>query len=512
MTGTARAPFGTLSAMVGAFVMIGLAESSLGVAWPSMRESFGQPLAALAFLLYAMTGGYLAASLVLSRLVNRIDTGPLLVVAPLCGVVGALVIAAAPALAMAVPGAFLLGVASAGVDGRLNTYTSVHLGSHLLNVMHGGFGVGAFGGPLGVTALVAAGVSWRWAYGGLAAYDAALAAGFLLLRHRWRPLPTLHEPAVPAAMGEPGVDDAVPDRVEVDGDGRSADGADSLVAGGVARGGAGGVGGERGVGRRSAVSSAAVDPEAAGPPDEVPPDEALLVEVPADEALPGEADLPGRPPTTAPPGERPPGRGPRLVAVLAVAGFFTYTGVEVSCGYWAFELLTTRGLSTGAAGVVTSIYWGSLMVGRFVLGALGPRARPAPVLALSAAGAVVGTLVIAAGGGLWPEAAAAGFVLTGVALSGIFPAMVAMTPVRLGPVRAARLMGVQLAAASLGVATIPSVVGVVAQRRGSAAIAPALVLAAAVFAAVHVAVTVASRRSGPADREHRRTSAAPVSA
>ncbi|MEZ5145441.1 MAG: hypothetical protein R2726_23450, partial [Acidimicrobiales bacterium] len=165
MTSPSRAPLGAVATMVAGFVMIGLAEGSLGIAWPAMRESFGQPLAAIAFLLYATTIGYLVTSLALAHLAMRVPTGPLLVVAPACGALGAATVAVAPALVVAVAGAFLLGAASAGVDGRLNTYTSVHLGPHLLNVMHGGFGVGAFVGPLGVTALLAAGVSWRWAYG-----------------------------------------------------------------------------------------------------------------------------------------------------------------------------------------------------------------------------------------------------------------------------------------------------------------------------------------------------------
>ncbi|MEZ5142336.1 MAG: hypothetical protein R2726_07425 [Acidimicrobiales bacterium] len=325
------------------------------------------------------------------------------------------------------------------MDGRLNTYTSVHLGPHLLNVMHGGFGVGAFVGPLRVTALLAAGVSWRWAYGALAVFDLGLVLAFVALRHRWLPLSTVHEAS---PMGEHTEVDLAP--------------GDELV---------------------DAVTEAPVAPVATD--------------------RPGGPDRPGSPPPPVA-GLVPEASGsvaPRPWAmVLAVAGFFAYTGVEVSCGYWAFELLTARGLATGAAGVITSVYWASLMIGRFVLAGFGRRVRPTAVLALSAAGALVGTLVIAVGGAASAVVGAAGFVVTGIALSGIFPAMVAMTPVRFGAERAARLMGVQLAAASLGVATVPSAVALVAQRWGSPAIAPALVATAVLFAGVHVAVAAATRR------------------
>ncbi|MFN8041426.1 MAG: hypothetical protein U0Q07_19570 [Acidimicrobiales bacterium] len=412
-----RTPIGTVSVMVAGFVMIGLGESSFGIAWPAMRETFDQPLAAIAFLLYAMTGGYLTGSLVLSRIADRVPTGGLLVVAPVAGVVGASLIALAPVLAVAVPGAFLLGLAGAGVDGRLNTYTSVHLGSHLLNFMHGGFGVGAFLGPLGVTALLAAGASWRWAYAFLAVYDVALVVAFVVLRHRWLPLPTAGEVS---ALGDHG--DVADDELVVD---------------------------------LEAAERAEPDGTAGAPASAT-------------------------------------GRRSMLVLVLATAGFFTYTGVEVTCGYWAFELLTTRGLSTGAAGVVTSCYWAALMVGRFALGTVGRRVPPSTVLTLAAVGTLGGTLVIELGA-VAPAAGAVGFVLTGLALSGIFPAMVAMTPFRFGPARSARVMGVQLAGASLGVATIPSLAGLVAQRSGSAALGPAMVATAVLFAAAHAGTTLVTR-------------------
>ncbi len=53
--------------------------------------------------------------------------------------------------------------------------------------MHASYGLGATIGPLLVTPLLGDGLSWRQAYGAIAAGVAALAFGFLLARRNWAP-------------------------------------------------------------------------------------------------------------------------------------------------------------------------------------------------------------------------------------------------------------------------------------------------------------------------------------
>src|SRR5262245_13769670 len=60
------------------FVSIGLPDGLLGVAWPSIRASFGLPLDALGALLVMFTLGYLLSSFSSGRLLNHISVGSLL--------------------------------------------------------------------------------------------------------------------------------------------------------------------------------------------------------------------------------------------------------------------------------------------------------------------------------------------------------------------------------------------------------------------------------------------------
>ena len=62
-------------------------------------------------------------------------------------------------------------------------------------------------------------------------------------------------------------------------------------------------------------------------------------------------------------------REPR--ALISMALFFVYVGLEAGSGQWSFSLFTlSRGTPVGIAGVLVSAYWASLTVGRILFGVL----------------------------------------------------------------------------------------------------------------------------------------------
>jgi MFS family permease len=70
--------FALLALNVLAFVSLGLPDGLLGVAWPSMRETFGLPLEALGALLAAFTTGYVSSSFAAGPLLAYWNVGGLL--------------------------------------------------------------------------------------------------------------------------------------------------------------------------------------------------------------------------------------------------------------------------------------------------------------------------------------------------------------------------------------------------------------------------------------------------
>ena len=68
------------------FISLGLPDGLLGVAWPSIRQTFGLPLDALGALFLTTVCGYLAASLTSGWVVQRIGVGLLLALSALATV------------------------------------------------------------------------------------------------------------------------------------------------------------------------------------------------------------------------------------------------------------------------------------------------------------------------------------------------------------------------------------------------------------------------------------------
>jgi len=155
-----------------------------------------------------------------------------------------------------------------------------------------------------------------------------------------------------------------------------------------------------------------------------------------------------------------PARASTAILGLSFAEFFLYTGLEVATGVLAYTLLTEgRGVSEGAAGLWTTAYWASLTIGRALLGVAGGRLRPEQVLRGGTLGAVAGTLIIAIDpGGL----GAVGLPVLGLALAGLFPSMVLLTPRRAGSDRTAGVVGLQLSLAAIGASGVPAVISWIA--------------------------------------------------
>jgi len=85
------------------------------------------------------------------------------------------------------------------------------------------------------------------------------------------------------------------------------------------------------------------------------------------------------------------------------------------------------------------------------------------------------------GYGLTPSLSFVSIALLGLAMTPLFPLLTSATPQYLGKQHATNGVGLQVAAAGLGGVLVTSLLGVLAQTFGLAAIAPALVVSAAII-------------------------------
>jgi fucose permease len=148
---------------------------------------------------------------------------------------------------------------------------------------------------------------------------------------------------------------------------------------------------------------------------------------------------------------------------LSMLLFFFYVGGETSLGTWTYTLLTeSRGVDTTLAGFFAGSYWFTFTIGRIAAGMVARRVGVNRLVMGGLVGALLGAVLL-----IWNPSEIANVVavaMIGLSIAPIFPAMMSGTRLRVGDHFAANTIGMQMAATGFGMAVIPSLMGVLAQR------------------------------------------------
>lgn len=172
-----------------AFVSLGLPDALIGVAWPSMRRSFELPLDRLGVLLFAASIGYLAVSFLNGPLTRRHGVGGVLLGSTGLVVLSAAAFAAAPSFALLLVAAIFAGAGGGAIDAAINGFAAARFSAGRVAWLHASYGLGAVLGPILMTAVLTAGLSWRWGYAALGAAIAVLGLAFARTRGWWETSP-----------------------------------------------------------------------------------------------------------------------------------------------------------------------------------------------------------------------------------------------------------------------------------------------------------------------------------
>lgn len=164
--------------------------------------------------------------------------------------------------------------------------------------------------------------------------------------------------------------------------------------------------------------------------------------------------------------------GPRVrdtlrlpAAWVSMGSFFLYCGIEFGTGVWTTSLLQDgRGWHPDSAALCVSLFWGSLTAGRFGAGTVSNRLGSSRILSIALTGLLCGTgllgisslLPSGAGAG---AATLAGLLLTGLSLAPIYPTLMHNTPAYVGQGHSINLIGMQAAAANVGLTFLPGLLG-----------------------------------------------------
>jgi fucose permease len=202
-------------------------------------------------------------------------------------------------------------------------------------------------------------------------------------------------------------------------------------------------------------------------------------------------------PGAEPARENPPPRSELLrlpTAWLSMAIFFVYCGIETITGQWMYSVMVeSRGIDPVRAGVWTGIYWGSLTAGRFLIGALANHVDTVRLVRWSMAGALCGAALLLTRS---TSLTLAGLALTGFSLAPIFPSLMSLTPRRFDARHVPRIIGYQVGAATIGIALLPALAGVLARRAGLEMICVFLTILAVALVTLH---EILARRQARSD-------------
>lgn len=167
------------------FISLGLPDTLIGVAWPSVRDFFGRQQSDIAWIFFGAGASYFVSGLLTGKLLKSFGIGRLLAGSSLLVVASALGYSAAPAWALFAACALLHGLGSGAIDSGLNHYVANHFSPRHMNWLHACYGIGATLGPLIMTSVLVSLGSWRAGYATVGSLLLLLAGLFLYTRKLW---------------------------------------------------------------------------------------------------------------------------------------------------------------------------------------------------------------------------------------------------------------------------------------------------------------------------------------
>ena len=168
-----------------AFISLGLPDSVLGAAWPSMYGELGAALSWAGIVSMIISAGTIVSALCSERLTLRLGPGGVTAVSVLLTAVALLGFSLSGQFWQLCLWAVPYGLGAGSVDAALNNYVALHYESRHMSWLHCMWGLGASAGPV-IMGRALAGGSWQGGYRTIALLQFALTAVLLLSLPLWK--------------------------------------------------------------------------------------------------------------------------------------------------------------------------------------------------------------------------------------------------------------------------------------------------------------------------------------
>src|SRR5688572_26987932 len=167
------------------FISLGLPDTLIGVAWPSVRETFRLRQSDVSWIFIGSGASYFLSSFFAGRFLKAMNVGVLLSLSSALVAVSGFNYAFATVWLGFALGALFHGLGSGAIDAGLNHYVASHFSARHMNWLHASYSLGAMLGPILMTACIAWNDSWRAGYFIVAVTLSALSLLFLVTKQHW---------------------------------------------------------------------------------------------------------------------------------------------------------------------------------------------------------------------------------------------------------------------------------------------------------------------------------------
>ena len=169
-----------------AFISLGLPDSVLGAAWPSMFEVLGVPVGYAGIITMIIAGSTIISSLASNFLNKKLGTGRVMVIS--------VAITATALFGFSISSKFwhlcLIGIpyglGAGSVDASLNNYVALHYKPRHMSWLHCFWGVGTMIGPIVMSRFIAGGGVWTQGYRAISIFQVILTGILLLSLPLWK--------------------------------------------------------------------------------------------------------------------------------------------------------------------------------------------------------------------------------------------------------------------------------------------------------------------------------------
>ena len=169
-----------------AFISLGLPDSLLGSAWPSMYSGLGVSIDSAGIISMIISGGTILSSLMSDRVIRRFGTGMVTFVSVAMTAIALMGFSLSNSFVMLCLCAVPLGLGAGSVDAALNNFVALYYKAKHMSWLHCFWGIGASMGPIIMSYSLVRSQLWNAGYRAISIIQFALVAVLLFSLPLWK--------------------------------------------------------------------------------------------------------------------------------------------------------------------------------------------------------------------------------------------------------------------------------------------------------------------------------------